>query len=125
MTLGDLIRDYLGQKGNTMTDFSRESGISRAYAYMLIKNKNNSGGQIVPSIETIKKVAKGIHIPFDVVISMLDGDFLVELTDNREEVTDEERQVLKAYRKMNEQEKRMIHYILGLLPLNEPYEEFK
>ena len=125
MTLGDLIRDYLGQKGNTMTDFSKESGISRAYAYMLIKNKNNSGGQIVPSIETIKKVAKGIHIPFDTVISMLDGDFLVELTDNKEEVTDEERQVLKAYRKMNEQEKRMIHYILGLLPLNEPYEEFK
>ena len=31
MTLGDIIREYL--ETNTMTDFSRESGISRAYAY--------------------------------------------------------------------------------------------
>lgn len=51
MTLGDIIREYL--ETNTMTDFSRESGISRAYAYMLIKNKNNSGGKIVPSWETL------------------------------------------------------------------------
>lgn len=45
MTLGDMIKEYL--KDNTMTDFAKESGLSRAYAYLLIKNKNNSGGEII------------------------------------------------------------------------------
>lgn len=127
MTLGDLIKNYLEQEGNTMTDFSKESGLSRAYAYMLLKNKNNSGGQIVPSLETIKKVSKGIHTPFDAVISMLDRDIIVRMEpqDHKEQLTDEEKQIITAYRKANEMEKRMVHYVLRLLPLDEPYEDLK
>lgn len=90
MTLGDLISNYLSE-GNTMTDFSKESGISRAYAYMLMKNKNSDGGQIAPSIETIKKVAHGIHIPFDAVIAMLDDDSLVTIEGNLKKQRKEEK----------------------------------
>lgn len=94
MTLGDLISNYLAA-GNTMTDFSRESGLSRAYAYLLIKGKNNDGGKITPSIDTVKKVSRGIHIPFDTVIQMLDDDMIIRIEEKKEKNIDQE--LLMAY----------------------------
>ena len=94
MTLGDLISNYLAA-GNTMTDFSRDSGLSRAYAYLLIKNKSNGGGKITPSIDTVKKVSKGIHIPFDAVIQMLDDDMVIRIERKEERNIDQE--LLNAY----------------------------
>lgn len=94
MTLGDLISNYLAA-GNTMTDFSRESGLSRAYAYLLIKNRNNDGGKITPSIKTVKKVAKGVHIPFDTVIQMLDEDMMIQVNGEGERDIDQE--LIAAY----------------------------
>lgn len=94
MTLGDLISNYLAA-GNTMADFSRDSGLSRAYAYLLIKNKSNGGGKITPSIDTVKKVSKGIHIPFDAVIQMLDDDMVIRIEEKKEKNIDQE--LLTAY----------------------------
>lgn len=94
MTLGDLISNYLSA-GNTMADFSRDSGLSRAYAYLLIKNKSNGGGKITPSIDTVKKVSKGIHIPFDAVIQMLDDDMVIRIEEKKEKNIDQE--LLTAY----------------------------
>ena len=104
MTLGELIKEYL--QNNTMTDFSKESGLSRAYAYMLIKNKNNDGGEIVPSIETVKKVARGIHMPFDEVIARLDEDITVGIHPERNPappaLSPEESALLEDYRVLND-----------------------
>ena len=83
MTLGDMMREYTAD--HTMTRFLKESGLSKAYAYMLINNKNNNGAPIVPSIETIKKVAKGIHKDFNDVFSALDPDMQVTTKDDRAE----------------------------------------
>lgn len=94
MTLGDLISNYLAA-GNTMADFSRDSGLSRAYSYLLIKNKSNGGGKITPSIDTVKKVSKGIHIPFDAVIQMLDDDMVIRIERKEERNIDQE--LLNAY----------------------------
>ena len=94
MTLGDLISNYLAA-GNTMADFSRDSGLSRAYVYLLIKNKSNGGGKITPSIDTVKKVSKGIHIPFDAVIQMLDDDMVIRIERKEERNIDQE--LLNAY----------------------------
>ena len=110
MTLGDMIREYLAN--NSMADFSRESGLSRAYAYMLIKNKNNNGGKIVPTIETVRKVAKGIHVPFDDVIARLDDN--ITLTVNAPKETEEDRAILEAYHNATPFVQRMVLYTLGL-----------
>lgn len=75
MTLGDFIKEYV--KDHTMTEFIKDSGLSKAYVYMLVNNKNNNGEPIVPSIDTIKKVAKGIHKSFDELLFALDPDLVV------------------------------------------------
>lgn len=122
MTLGDIIREYL--ETNTMTDFSRESGISRAYAYMLIKNKNNSGGKIVPSWETIQQVAKGVHLPVDDVVAKLDKDYIVtvQAKGKPSDITDEEMQIIKAYRRASERDQVFVQYLLGLMPTDKPFD---
>ena len=75
MTLGELIKEYT--KEHSMAQFINDSTLSKAYVYMLINNKNNTGEAIVPSIETIKKAAKGMHSDFDSVFNKLDYDFVV------------------------------------------------
>ena len=77
MTLGAIIKEYTEE--HSMTQFIKDSGLSKAYVYMLINNKNNKGEPIVPSIETIKKVADGMHADFDEVFNKLDYDFMVRV----------------------------------------------
>lgn len=115
MTLGDMIKKYL--ETNTMTDFSRESGLSRAYAYMLIKNKNNEGTAISPSIDTVKKVAKGIHMPFDEVIAQLDDNITLKITPTKKApspISEEDAMLIEAFHNAGDKERRMIMYLLGL-----------
>ena len=83
MTLGDMIREYT--EDHSMSQFLKDSGLSKAYAYMLINNKNNNGTPIVPSIETIKKVARGVHRDFNDVFAELDPDMRVTTKDDRDE----------------------------------------
>ena len=82
MTLGDLIKDYVEEY--SIADFVRDSKISRAYVYQLIENKNSNGSKIVPSIETIKKVSKGLHKDFDEIFNLLDYDFVIKVNGKKE-----------------------------------------
>jgi hypothetical protein len=77
MTLGEIIKEYVDE--HSVAQFIKDSGISKAYVYMLINNKNNKGNAITPSIETIKKVAKGVHDSFENVFNRLDNDLLVDI----------------------------------------------
>lgn len=74
MTLGELIREY-GDK-NTIADFVRDSGFSKAYTYKLINNKNANGNPICPSYDAIKKAAKGMHMSLDELLTKLDQDII-------------------------------------------------
>ena len=38
MTLGEIIKEYAEE--HSMTQFIKDSGLSKAYVYMLINNKN-------------------------------------------------------------------------------------
>ncbi|MBP5422466.1 MAG: hypothetical protein J6Y78_08515 [Paludibacteraceae bacterium] len=77
MTLGEIISQYT--KNHSMKDFLYESGLSKSYVYMLIHNKNTNGLPITPSLDTIKKVAAGMHTSFDNVFEQLDDDITVHL----------------------------------------------
>ena len=74
MTLGEIIKKYRDSHDMSMDDFSRASGISKAYISMLEKNKGRTGKKIVPTIETIKKVATAMYMSYDDVFGMLDND---------------------------------------------------
>ena len=72
MTLGDIIKEYLEE--HTVNEFIKDSGISKAYTYNLINNKGTNGSAPTPTIETISKVARGVHSDFDTIFSKLDQD---------------------------------------------------
>lgn len=75
MTLGDIIKEYLEE--HTVNEFLKDSGISKAYTYNLINNKGTNGAAPTPTIDTINKVAKGVHSDFDTVFAKLDPDIVV------------------------------------------------
>jgi hypothetical protein len=87
MTLGDIIKEYLEE--HTVNEFIRDSGISKAYTYNLINNKGTNGAAPTPTIETINKVAKGVHSDFDTVFSKLDSDIVLSTNDSAATITEE------------------------------------
>ncbi|WP_034452501.1 hypothetical protein [Butyrivibrio sp. AE2032] len=89
MTLGDIIKEYLEE--HTVNEFIRDSGISKAYTYNLINNKGTNGAAPTPTIETINKVAKGVHSDFDTVFSKLDPDIVLSTSNAAHRTTEDTR----------------------------------
>ncbi|MGI5892347.1 MAG: LexA family protein [Bacillota bacterium] len=81
MILGDIIKQYRKDNNLSMDDFSKKSGLSKAYISMLEKNINTVNNKpIIPSLETIKAVSMAVGMDFNDVIAMLDGNQKVSLS---------------------------------------------
>lgn len=80
MTLGDIIKEYL--EDHTVNEFLNDSGISKAYTYNLINNKGTNGAAPTPTIDTINKVALGVHSDFNTIFAKLDPDITVSTSNN-------------------------------------------
>lgn len=88
MTLGDIIKDYRQKNKLSMDAFSERSGISKAYISLLEKNRHpQTGKAIAPSIQCIKQAADGMHIDFNILFSMLDGDVTLNTIPPKEKVS--------------------------------------
>ena len=75
MTLGEVIRLYRESNRMPMQVFADRAGLSKGYISMLEKGKHpQNGKKIVPSYETISKVARGMGVTINDLISSLDGD---------------------------------------------------
>lgn len=82
MDLGKIINGYREERQMSMADFSRVSGISKTYISMLEKGINpKTGKPVVPTVEYIKKAAKGMMMDFDDLFDMIEGDAKVQLDD--------------------------------------------
>lgn len=103
MTLGEIIKQYA--KEHTMNEFLHDSGLSRTYTYSLIRNQNKNGLPIIPSLDTIQKVAKGIHASLDSVINLLDEDYVINLG-SYSSIPDE---YMKLYRSLPTRSKENVH----------------
>lgn len=80
MTLGELVRAYRTEHAMNMQDFADHCGLSKAYISILERNINPSTGRPpIPSLETIRSIAKTIHMDFNDIIAALDGDQIVSL----------------------------------------------
>lgn len=81
MVLGDLIKKYRTEHELSMDDFSRMTGLSKAYISILERNYNPVNGKpVVPSLETIRTVSNAIGMDFNDVIAILDGKQPVSLS---------------------------------------------
>ena len=75
MTLGEVVHKYRKDHAMSMRDFAKVSGLSNGYISMLEKNLNPiSNGPITPSIDTYKRVAKGMGKSVDEVLALVNGE---------------------------------------------------
>lgn len=80
MTLGELVRAYRTEHDMNMQDFADHCGLSKAYISILERNVNPSTGRPpIPSLETIRSIAKTLNMDFNDVIAVLDGDQVISL----------------------------------------------
>lgn len=78
MTLGQIIKAYREENRMSMDDFSKASGLSKAYISQLENGINPKTGEAsVPSINSIKKAANGMFMTFDELFSQLDDNMKV------------------------------------------------
>lgn len=83
MTLGDLIKTYRKERGLTMQEFAKISGLSKGYISMLEKGKHpQNGKEIIPSIDTFNKVAKAMGVTLNKLLESVNGRQLVNISNN-------------------------------------------
>ena len=75
MKLGYIIKKYREDNSVSMRLFEQRSGLSRSYISLLERNMVDS-----PTYKTIGKVAAGMGIPIDQLLSMLDAEQEVSLS---------------------------------------------
>ena len=80
MKLGELLKLYRTEHKLSMDAFCELSNLTKGYISMLEKNEHpKSKKPIVPSYETIEKIAKGMHISVESLIDMLDDDQEIQI----------------------------------------------
>lgn len=84
MFLGEYINKYRKENNLTMQDLANKCNLSKGYISMLENNfiPSNTGKKITPSISAIKKLADGMQIEFDYLLSLIDGN--VSLIENEQ-----------------------------------------
>lgn len=84
MSLGDLIYTYRKNHGMSMQEFADKSGLSKGYISMIEKGKHpQSNRSLVPSIETMDKLANAMHMSIDELLANVDGSQLISLKKER------------------------------------------
>ena len=75
MLLGEFIKQYRNEHSLSMDKFATLSGLTKGYISMLEKNEHpKSKKPIIPTFDTIEKVAKGMNISADELVKNLDDD---------------------------------------------------
>lgn len=79
MKLGDHIYNYRKKNKLSMDDFSKRSGISKAYISLLEKGTHPRNNKpIIPSVDTIKKAAAAMNISFEDLFASIDQDISID-----------------------------------------------
>ena len=80
MKLGELLNSYRTEHKLSMDAFCELSDLTKGYISMLEKNEHpKSKKPIVPSYDTIEKIAKGMQISTEDLIDMLDDDQEIQI----------------------------------------------
>lgn len=78
MLLGEIIKKYRYEHHMSMDEFSRRSGMSKAYISILEKNYNpKTKKPVAPSIDSIRKSANAMSISFDELFSLIESDVII------------------------------------------------
>lgn len=105
MELGAFIREYRDLHDMSMQEFAARCDLSKGYISMIEKGKHpQSTRSLVPSFNTLKKLASGMQMPIDTLLASLDGEIEISVNDLPSppapamELTPEEAQLVDDYR---------------------------
>ncbi len=117
MRIGEIIQKYRLERGMSMGDFAKMSGISKPYVSMLEANKNSRDGKkINPSVNTLRKISRAVDIPLDDLFRMLDSEQIINL----DTVSDaEELKLLNDYRTLNDNNKSFVSDLIAKLKFSQ------
>jgi transcriptional regulator with XRE-family HTH domain len=80
MTIGEYIKEYRRQSRMSQRDLAKASGLSPGYISMLENGIDRRSGElIVPSLETLKLLAKATGKDLDALLDLIDDDTVVSL----------------------------------------------
>ena len=80
MELSKILRDYRQEHGLTLQVFADRAGLTKQYISMLENNKNSKNGKpIIPSLETLRKLASAMYMNIDTLVATLDDEQDVSL----------------------------------------------
>ena len=83
MKIGNVIKEYRMKHDLSMQEFADKCGLSKGYISMLEKGRHpQNGKEIVPSIDTVQKVAVVMGISIDKLLEMVDSDQPIDLSPN-------------------------------------------
>ena len=84
MELNTIIKNYRKTHNLTVQEFAERCKLSKGYISMLENGKHpRNGKKITPSIETVSRIAKGMRITTDELVSELDSAQIIELVDQK------------------------------------------
>lgn len=83
MKLGEVIKEFRTRNNLSMEEFGKRCGLSKGFISMLEKGQHpQSKRPLVPSLETLNKVATGMGTDLDTFVSVLDLDSIVSINGN-------------------------------------------
>nr|DAK55336.1 MAG TPA: SOS-response transcriptional repressors (RecA-mediated autopeptidases) [Caudoviricetes sp.] len=101
-TLGEIIKAYRTEQDMSMDDFSKASGISKAYISVLEKNKRpGSDKPVQPSVKCVLQAAKAMGVDGINLMFAISNDELKNDTDSLQYVAEEDRDIVDLALKNN------------------------
>ncbi|MCI6754221.1 S24 family peptidase [Galactobacillus timonensis] len=83
MDISEIVKNYRKSHGLSMDAFAKQCGVSKAYIGFIESGVNpKTGKPIVPTIETVKKMATGMRISLDEFVRMMDDNSMINVGDN-------------------------------------------
>lgn len=80
MKLGEIVKDYRTRNHLTMQEFADRCDLSKGFISMLEKGQHpQSIRKLVPSLDTVGKIATGMGMDVNALIDMLDDDFIISV----------------------------------------------
>lgn len=119
MTISEYIRNYRVSNKLTMQQLADRCGISKGYISMLEgkRNPSNNYKEITPSLATIRKLAVGMGVDVDELLSVVDDEITIAEKDQIETPYDRLKRELGIINFTDDEKKEIINYIKYIISL--------
>lgn len=84
MRIGLYVKQYRERHKLSMQEFADKADLSKGYISMLEKGKHpQNNREIVPSIETVNKIANAMNLSIDELLAKIDGNQKIDISHER------------------------------------------